>query len=79
MILLITLVFRFQGAGFLFGTGTDDGFIAHLTRRYLLTIALSVVAILLSLWHGNFGLLLCIGLTLMYLLPSCAPVFNRPP
>ncbi len=49
MILLITLVFRFQGAGFLFGTGTDDGFIAHLTRRYLLTIALSVVAILLSL------------------------------
>jgi len=57
----------------------EDGFIAHLTRRYLLTIALYVVAILLSLWQGNFGLLLCIGLTLMYLLPSRAPMFNCPP
>jgi len=57
----------------------DDGFIAHLTRRYLLTIALYIIAILLSWWHGNFGLLLCIGLALMYLLPSRAPVFNCPP
>lgn len=55
----------------------DDGFIAYLTRRYLLTIALYLTAVLLSMWHALAGLALCVGLTLTYLLPSPKPVFRR--
>src|SRR5258708_2010576 len=40
----------------------DDGFIAHQMRRYLLTIALYFVAILLSLWHGILGCCFASGL-----------------
>lgn len=54
----------------------DDNFIAHLTRRYLLTISLYLVAVMLSLWHALAGLALCVGLTLTYLLPSRKPVFR---
>ena len=55
----------------------DDRFIAYLTRRYLLTIALYFAAVLLSMWHALAGLALCVGLTLTYLLPSRKPVFRR--
>ena len=54
----------------------DDGFITHLTRRYLLTIALYLAAVLLSMWHALTGLGLCVGLTLTYLLPSRKPLFH---
>lgn len=54
----------------------DDGFIAHLTRRYLLTIALYFGAVLLSMWHALAGLTLCVGLTLTYLLPTRKPLFH---
>ena len=54
----------------------DGNFIAHLTRRYVLTIALYLAAVLLSLWHALAGLALCVGLTLTYLLPSRKPVFR---
>jgi hypothetical protein len=54
----------------------DDGFIAQLTRRYLLTIALYIAAVLLSMWHALAGLALCVGLTLAYLLPSPKPRFH---
>ena len=54
----------------------DNGFITHLTRRYLSTIALYFMAVLLSVWHALAGLALCVGLTLTYLLPSRKPVFN---
>jgi hypothetical protein len=54
----------------------DDGFIAHLTRRYLLTIALYFAAVLLSMLHALAGLALCVGLTLAYLLPSRKPLFH---
>jgi uncharacterized membrane protein len=54
----------------------DDGFIAHLTRRYVLTNALYLAAVLLCLWNALAGLALCVGLTLLYLLPSRKPVFR---
>ena len=54
----------------------DDGFIRHLTRRYLSTIALYLTAVLLSAWHALVGLTLCVGLTVTYLLPSRKPVFR---
>jgi uncharacterized membrane protein len=54
----------------------DGNFIAHLTQRYVLTIALYLLAVLLSLWHALAGLALCVGLTLTYLLPSRKPVFR---
>ena len=54
----------------------DDRFIAHLTGRYLLTIALYFAAVLLSMWHARAGLALCVGLTLTYLLPSRKPRFQ---
>ena len=54
----------------------DNDFITHLTRRYLSTIALYFMAVLLSVWHALAGLALCVGLTLTYLLPSRKPVFH---
>ena len=55
----------------------DDGFISHLTRQYILSNVLYLAAMLLSLWNGMAGLGLCVGLSLLYLLPSRAPVFRQ--
>ncbi len=55
----------------------DERFIAHLTRRYILTITLYFIAFLVSIWHGLAGLTLCVGLTIVYLLPSRKPVFRQ--
>ena len=54
----------------------DDQFIAHLTRQYTGTGVLYFLALVLSLWNSIAGLTLCVGLTLLYLLPQKKPVYR---
>ncbi|WP_166481677.1 TMEM175 family protein [Scytonema sp. UIC 10036] len=54
----------------------DDKFIAYLTRMYILTSVLYFLALVLSLWNGIAGLVLCVGLTLLYTLPPKKPVYR---
>jgi hypothetical protein len=54
----------------------DDGFMEYLTRKYAASTVLYLLAITLSLWNGTAGLVLCAGLTLLYLLPSKKPVYR---
>lgn len=54
----------------------DERFVAHLTRRYSITNVLYFSAILLALWNGMAGLILCVGLTLLYLLPNKPPFYR---
>lgn len=54
----------------------DDQFIAHLNRQYTVTGMVYFLALLLSLWNGIAGLALCVGLTLLYLLPQKKPVYR---
>ncbi|OWY63294.1 DUF1211 domain-containing membrane protein, partial [cyanobacterium TDX16] len=57
----------------------DDQFIAHLTRQYTGTSVLYFLALVLSLWNSIAGLTLCVGLTLLYLLPQKKPVYRGNP
>jgi uncharacterized membrane protein len=45
-------------------------FIKRETAKFALTNALYLSAILLSLWNGAAALALCVGLTLLYLIPA---------
>jgi uncharacterized membrane protein len=45
-------------------------FIERETSKFALTNALYLSAILLSLWNGAAALALCVGLTLLYLIPG---------
>jgi uncharacterized membrane protein len=56
----------------------DANFKRHLTRRYFLTNLFYLGAIALSFWHGLAGLGLCVGLTLLYILPTRPPVYTKP-
>src|SRR5205085_1542289 len=47
----------------------DPGFVTYLTRQFAISNILYLTATLLSVWNGTAGLGLCIGLTLLYLLP----------
>jgi TMEM175 potassium channel family protein len=55
----------------------DDRFMGYLTRKYAASTVLYLLAITLSLWNGTAGLVLCAGLTLLYLLPSKKPVYRN--
>lgn len=46
-----------------------------ITRQYTLTSVLYFTALVLSLWNGIAELALCIGLTLLYLLPQKKPAY----
>lgn len=55
----------------------DDKFIAHLTRQYTAASVLYFLALVVSVWNGIAGLaLLCVGLTLLYLLPQKRAVYR---
>ena len=53
----------------------DHQFIKRQTAKFFLTNALYLSAILLSLWNGAAALALCVGLTLLYLIPSKKPEY----
>jgi uncharacterized membrane protein len=52
-----------------------DQFIKRQTAKFVMTNALYLSAILLSLWSNTAGLALCVGLTLLYLIPSKKPEY----
>jgi uncharacterized membrane protein len=54
----------------------DPDFISYLTRRYAISNSLYFLAVLLALWNGIMALALCVGLTLIYLIPLRDPVYR---
>jgi hypothetical protein len=57
--------------------GLEDRYIAYLTRQYAGSMLLYLLALLLSLWNALVALAVCVGLTLLYLLPPKRPTFQR--
>lgn len=51
-------------------------FVSHFTKQYLISSVLYLLAILISLWNGIAGLLVCVSLTFIYLRAPKAPVFT---
>lgn len=52
-------------------------FVAYLTRKFLITDIIYLSALLISLWNSILGLAICVGLTLLYLLPSKKPIYTE--
>lgn len=52
-------------------------FVAYLTRKFLITDIIYFSALLISLWNSLLGLAICVGLTLLYLLPSKKPSYKK--
>lgn len=52
-------------------------FVAYLTRKFLITDLIYFAALLISLWNSILGLVICVGLTLLYLLPSKNPIYTE--
>ncbi len=52
-------------------------FVAYLTRKFLIIDIIYFSALLISLWNSILGLAICVGLTLLYLLPSKKPVYSE--
>ena len=55
--------------------GLAPGYVRGLTVQYLLSNGCYTTAILLSFWSAWVALGLCVGLTLLYLLPPRRPVY----
>lgn len=55
----------------------DRGYLRRMTVQYGGSVALYMIAILLSLAHFRWGLGMCVGLTLLYLLPPRPPAYRR--
>lgn len=55
----------------------DPRFVRRLTMQYSASVALYAIAVLVSLVSYRLGLAVCIGLTLLYLLPTGAPVYQH--
>lgn len=55
----------------------NPAFVAYLTRKFLITDIIYFSALLISLWNSILGLAICVGLTLLYLLPSKKPVYSE--
>lgn len=54
----------------------DETFVHGLTRQYLLSNVLYLTALLVSFFHWFASLAICVGLTLLYLLPPRRPVYR---
>lgn len=55
----------------------DQGFLRKLTLQFIGTVAIYAVAVAVSMIDHRWGLAMCTGLTLLYLLPPRAPVHHR--
>ena len=53
----------------------DPDFLRSATTRYVLSVALYLGAVLVSLVYWKLSLAVCVGLTLLYLLPPKRPVY----
>ncbi|WP_445504077.1 TMEM175 family protein [Microvirga sp. G4-2] len=55
----------------------DHGFVHKLTLQFLGTVAVYALAVAVSVLDHRWGLAMCTGLTLLYLLPPRTPVYRR--
>jgi uncharacterized membrane protein len=55
----------------------DHGFVHKLTLQFLGTVAVYALAVVVSVLDHRWGLAMCTGLTLLYLLPPRTPVYQR--
>jgi uncharacterized membrane protein len=55
----------------------DSGYLHWLTLQYIGSVALYSGAVVVSLIDFRWGLAICVGLTLLYLLPPKIPVYHR--
>jgi uncharacterized membrane protein len=53
-------------------------FVRHLTRQYVLSSVIYLVALIITLIQPLVGLAIAVGLTFLYLLPSKPPVYTDP-
>jgi uncharacterized membrane protein len=56
----------------------DSGYLRRMTLQYVGTVALYSSAVLVSPFNSKWGLGICVGLTLLYLLPPKSPAALRP-
>ena len=54
----------------------DPQFVRGLTRQFILSNLFYLVAFLLSLWNGTAGMVVCVGLSFIYLLPPPKPRYR---
>lgn len=52
-------------------------FVSYLTRKFLITNIIYFSALLISPWNSILSLTICVGLTLLYLLPSKKPFYKK--
>jgi hypothetical protein len=55
----------------------DSGYLRRMTLQYVGTVALYSSAVLVSPFSSKWGLGICVGLTLLYLLPPKSPADLR--
>lgn len=55
---------------------TED-FVDYLTRQYVISIGLYLSALLMSFFNAMASLAICVGLTLLYLLPPRKPEYQK--
>ena len=62
----------------LVGPRLESGFLWRLTMKYVGSVVVYSIAVLVSLVAFELGLALCVGLTLLYLAPPHFPAYLRP-
>lgn len=70
---LLTWLYGSRRKSGLLDEKVDEPYVRFVTRKYTLSNALYLASILLALWNGAAGLILCVGVTLFYLLPPKMP------
>jgi len=58
-------------------TRLDAGYLRRLTLQYIGSVAAYLGAVVVSLVDFRWGLTICVGLTLLYLLPPKSPVYHH--
>jgi len=54
----------------------DPQFVRRLTRQFILSNIFYLIAFLLSLWNGTAGMVVCVALSFIYLLPPPKPRYR---
>ena len=55
----------------------DASFVRHIRRQYSASVIIYAFTVLVAWWSWRMGLAMCMGLTLLYLLPSKEPVLQQ--
>ncbi|MEO8074256.1 MAG: TMEM175 family protein [Acidobacteriota bacterium] len=55
----------------------DESFVRHIRLQYSASVVIYAFTVLVAWWSWKTGLAMCLGLTLLYLLPSKEPVLQE--